>query len=210
MKYLKMLGLAAIAVMGLTALLGAGSASATVLCKTYVTPCLTGGDYGAGTEIHATTAAGATVVLKDTAGNVLNTCKSSTINGKTTNTGSATETVVGNIELISFSECTNSIALLNLGGFEIHYVGPKTKGSFTSSKAKATTSTVFGSCIYGTGSGAELGVMESDEMTEAELNVEAVLTKEEGSAALCPGDIRWVAKYSITKPKPLYFKEKMD
>jgi hypothetical protein len=34
MKYLKMLGLAAIAAMGLMAFLGASTASATVLCET--------------------------------------------------------------------------------------------------------------------------------------------------------------------------------
>lgn len=209
MKYLKMLGLVAVAAMALTALLGTGSASATVLCKTYVTPCPTGWDYGAGTEIHATTAAGTTVEVRTTSGTVLKTCKSSTIKGKTTNTGSATETVLGNIEEMTFTECTRSVAVLALGTFEIHYVGPKTKGVLTSKGAKITTNTIFGSCTYGTGSGTQLGVLESDEVTEAELNLEAVLTKEEGSG-LCPADAVWLAKYKITSPKPLYFKEKMD
>jgi hypothetical protein len=40
MKYLKMLGLAAVAAMALTAVLGASSASAaTFLCKTNANPC---------------------------------------------------------------------------------------------------------------------------------------------------------------------------
>ena len=37
MKYVKMLGLAAVAAMALMAFLGASSASATVLCKTHIT-----------------------------------------------------------------------------------------------------------------------------------------------------------------------------
>ena len=39
MRYMKMLDLAAAAAMALIALLGTGSASATVLCSEYVTPC---------------------------------------------------------------------------------------------------------------------------------------------------------------------------
>lgn len=209
MKYVKMLGLAALAALALSALLGSGSASATVLCKTYVTPCPAGWDYPAGTEIHASSKAGTSVVLRDTSGNELNTCTSSTIKGKTTNTGSATETVVGNIESLTLTGCKNTTTVLALGSFEIHYVGPKTKGVLTSSKAKVTD-VIFGvSCAYGTGSGTQIGVLESDETTEAELSVEAVLTKEEGGF-LCPGSAVWVAKYAITAPKPLYFKEKTE
>jgi hypothetical protein len=39
MKYLKMLGLAVVAAAALSAFMGAGSASATVLCTTNSTPC---------------------------------------------------------------------------------------------------------------------------------------------------------------------------
>ena len=209
MKYLKMLGLAAVAAMALTALLGAGSVSATVLCKTYVTPCPKGWDYAAGTEIHATEAAGVSSVFSSTGAETFDECADATIKGKTTNTGSATETVVGNIEAMTFSECTSTLTVLEMGQFEIHYLGPKTKGALTVKKTKVT-GTLFGvSCIFGAGSGTEIGVMESDESTEAEITVEAVLAKEGGSF-LCPGDIVWDAKYVITSPKPLYFKEKME
>jgi hypothetical protein len=80
----------------------------------------------------------------------------------------------------------------------------------TSSKAKLTTGGIFGtSCTYGTGSGTSLGVLESDEKTEAELSLEATLAKEEGGF-LCPATAVWKAKYVITSPKPLYFKEKTE
>lgn len=208
MKYLKMLGLAVVAAMALSAFLGAGSASATVLCKTYVTPCPAAWDYPAGTEIDASLAKGSSAVLSSTSGTVLNTCTDSTFKGKTTNTGGAAETVDGNVESMTFANCSSSIAVLALGKFEIHYVGPKTSGALTFIGSKATMLTFGVDCIYGTGSGTQVGVMTSEEgMENAEADVEAILAREEGSL-LCPNTISWKAKYVITTPKPLYFKEK--
>ncbi len=45
MKHVKLLGLIAVAAMALMALLGAGTASATVLCKTTTDPCPAGETY---------------------------------------------------------------------------------------------------------------------------------------------------------------------
>lgn len=208
MRNLKMLCLAVVAAAAFTAIFAAGSASATVLCKTYVTPCPAAWDYPVGTEIDASLAPGTSAVLSTTSGTVLNTCTESTFKGKTTNTGSATETVNGNVESMTFGKCSSSIAVLALGTFEIHYIGPKTSGALTFKGSKATMLTAGADCVYGTGAGTSIGTMTSEEgMESAEIDVAAVLGKEEGSI-LCPTTISWNAKYKITAPKPLYFKEK--
>lgn len=206
MKYLKILALAAAAALALTALLGAGSASATVLCKTYVTPCPAAWDYPAGTEIHASLAAGSSATLRDTSGKTLKTCTDSTLKGKTTNTGSATETVDGNIESLTFTGCSSTTHVLANGQFEIHYIGPNTRGQLTLKGVKVTTVSAGVSCTYGTGSAAPAGTMTAEEgMETAEIDLETVMTREAGGF-LCPVDAVWVANYKITAPKPLFFK----
>ncbi|MGN6814639.1 MAG: hypothetical protein ACTHK3_00920 [Solirubrobacterales bacterium] len=207
MKYVKILGLAAVLATALAALLGTASASATVLCKTYVSPCPAAWDYPANTVIHATLKPGTSLALRSTGGTLEATCAGSTIKGKTTNTGGEMETVNGNIEAFEFAECAQVSAATQLGTFEIHYVGPNTTGTLTSKNAKLTFVMAGLTCTYGTGAGTSLGVMESDETMTAELTVNATLNKAEGSF-LCPSDSVLTASYVITAPTPLYFKKK--
>ena len=72
MKYLKILGLAAVAAMALTAFMGAGTASATGLWK-YTTPS-ENDTLGVGTTITASLEAGTSAVLRDTGGLANDTC----------------------------------------------------------------------------------------------------------------------------------------
>lgn len=215
MKYLKVFGLAAVAAMALTALLGTGSASATVLCKTSPIPCPAGWDFDAGTEIHASTPDGISSSIATTSETLLETCADATFKGKTTNTGSATETVKGTVDAMTFTECTKTIDVIKNGSFEIHYIPkpdgkPNTRGELTLKNTSVTANTVVGSCVYGTGSETSVGEMTSEEEgTEAEIHVKAVLSKESGSF-LCPTDVVWTSNYKITAPKNLRFKDKME
>lgn len=215
MKYVRMLGLAAVAALVTMASLGSGSASATVLCKTTPIPCPAGWDWGVGTEIHATTGTGDSSVFATTAESTLATCAGSTIKGKTTTTGSATTTVKGNIEAMTFTECTGTVDVIAKGEFEIHYVPkpdnkPNTRGELTVIGTTVTVTTFGVSCVLGTGSGTAIGEMTSEEGTEAaEIHVKAILPKQEGSF-LCPGDVVWTTNYKFTSPKPLRFKDKME
>src|SRR5215470_1129708 len=96
MKYVKMLGLAAVAAMGLMAFLGASTASATVACKTQLTAnCHSSGwAYPAGTLWDASLEPGSTAILEATSGGTLeDTCTESTVAGKQENTGSSSETI---------------------------------------------------------------------------------------------------------------------
>jgi hypothetical protein len=205
MKYLRMLVLPALMASALAVLLGAGSASATVLCSEYVTPCPKGKALKAGTAIELSLRG--SLAIRDVGSNLIDTCTASTVKGKTTNEGSATETVEGDVTELKFEKCTSTFKTLKNGTFEIHYVGPKTTGDLISIGAEVTVSTFGVSCDYGTVGGVNLGLLESDETETPDFEEEATLPKEEGGF-LCPGSIVARAEYLITAPAKIYFKEK--
>jgi hypothetical protein len=210
MEYVKTLGLAAVAATALMALLGAGSASATVLCSTYMSPCPVGWNEPAGTEIDMTLKAGTSQTIFSTGGTLVETCTTSTFKGKTTNAGSATETIKGNVEKLTFENCGSEIKVVSTGAFEIHYVGPTTKGGLTTSGTHLTVVDFGVSCDYFTGSSwVEFAAMESDESISPEANVESVFTKEAGGF-LCPGSVVIGGHYLITKPTKIFFKKTME
>src|ERR1700746_2336683 len=94
MKYVKMLGLAAVAAAALMAFVGAGTASATgVLCSTTTgnNACPAAQRWAVGTVLHMTSEE--TVQLKTTGGVVASTCSTATVQGTiTVNPGGATTT----------------------------------------------------------------------------------------------------------------------
>lgn len=155
--------LAVVAATALMAFVGAGGASATVLCTTTPTnkDCPKGEDYAAGTQIIAS--AKTSVVLEDTEGNTVTTCAGGSLKGKTTNTGSATETVDGPNEELVWSNCKASVVTNELGSFEIH-ADEKHNGVVTGKVIGITLVTpLFVSCVYGSGSSAPLGTIASGE-----------------------------------------------
>lgn len=203
MKYVKVFGLAAVMAMAMMAFLGAGTASATVLCKTSLTEgCgASGWDYPAGTQIHATLEAGSSATLRNTESSIVNTCTESTVLGKTTNTGSSNETVVGHIEALSFGHCTNTTDVVSLGELEVHWDVGTDNGTLTARTAAVTMNLFGASCTYGAGGGTDLGTVTGGSM--ATMDVNAVVNKTAGGF-LCPGTAVWEAKYTVTSPEPLY------
>jgi hypothetical protein len=206
MKYLKILGLAAVAAMALMAFLGAGSASATVLCKTTITEgCATSGwDYPAGTEIVSTST---NTILTTSLANV--SCKHSEVRGKTTNTGSTTETVDGPVELLTFTECTSTVDVIAKGSLEVHHATkteaePKKMGTLTSKEAAVTVNIGGVSCVYGTSkAGTDLGSITDNAPSATTVDISATVEKKEGSF-LCPSTGLWEGTYTINSPNPLY------
>lgn len=210
MKYVKVLGLAAMAAVVLTALLGAGSASATVLCKENAIPCPEVKVYPAKTNVSATTEPETTVVFKATGGSELSTCSSSTIEGQTEKKGGEKEPIVIPIAQFSWFGCTSIVLTREVGTLEIDYIGPETRGTFTMKNVRVTVSTFGVTCTYGAGGTAiDIGTAKGspNETSPATLAVSSIVPKIEGSF-LCPNDIVWEASYYITEPIPLYFKEK--
>lgn len=208
MKYVKMLGLAAVAAMALMAMFGTGSASATVLCSKYESPCPKGKGLGAETEIDMTLKANTSLAIATTGGTLVETCTTSTFKGVTTNAGSATETVGGAVTELTYGGCDATIDVLFLGVFEIHYVGPNTRGELTVRGANLTVEDFGVSCDYSTGSWIEFAMMESDESISPEATIKSVFTKESGGF-LCPGSVVITGNYRITKPTEIYFKKEM-
>src|SRR5512144_2251569 len=122
MKYIKMLGLAAVAAAALMAFVGASSASATVLCKTSVVGtggiCPTGWGYSG--EIH-----GVAEVPPVLTGTINIECEESTVQGNATEgTGSPTETPNGAITTLTFTgNCNCEVVVVKNGTLEIHADG---------------------------------------------------------------------------------------
>ena len=202
MKYVKMLGLAAVAVAALMAFVGASSASASVLCKT--TPpsgiCPANQAYPAGTEIHAVNQE--KVVLHAEFGTL--ECEESTVSGTTEKEGSATETVKGNVTVLTFAKCNCEVKVLKNGSLEIHAEDDDGNGTLTANGQEVTTtcSTIFGNvhCIY---------VTENSNLGTVKGGNPAVFTgtptiSRKPTNALCSPQATWTANYKITSPTPLW------
>jgi hypothetical protein len=189
MKYVKMLGLAAVAAMALMAFLGASSASATVLCKTATNPCGAGWVYTGALEGSLTS--GSSAVLESTGENPLieDTCTVSVVKGEVTKDGGAGVNASGPVNSVSFEKCTNTTTVLNgTGTLEL-------EGSVVKAKGFEVTVNAGVSCIYSAGTGTTLGTFVGG--NPAKIVVNAVVNKSGGSF-LCPSDSKWTAEYTIT------------
>lgn len=209
MRYLKMLGLAAIAAAALSAVWGAGSASATVLCRTYTIPC---GEFWAWpTEItlKSSLEPGSSLVIRDTAGNVLTTCTGSSLESKITKKGSAVETVVLKNEKVSPGECTSTTHVVANGELEVHYAPSpnNTRGTLTLKGTKITITRFGVGCNIVAGAGSDIGTVTAPgpPNEHATLDVEGVLFVE-AESILCPGHVVLEAKFNVTEPTRVYVK----
>jgi len=198
MRYLKMLGLAAVAAAGLMAFIGASTASATEL-------------YSGATTLKTGTTFTPTVegtwVWETTEGSVLNTCTSGSLKGKTTNNGSSTETVKANIEELAFTSCTEGTATLSKGGLEIHYTSglngtvTSINGSGGAATEVTVNTTIFGSCVFVLPSGTTLGTLTGSTTSNDVLDGNAVATRKSG---LCPATLKWTWTWTTTIPSPMH------
>jgi hypothetical protein len=199
MKYLKMFGLAAILAMAFSAYLGAGSASATVLCTTKVAPpCGANWDEPAGTVVEASLIGSA--VIEDTSGTKLDTCLTGTHKWEMTNTGGAGMAVGQKLLELTFGNCTGPAKAVALGTEEEKYIEGTENGTMTD-KGTEVTGTVSGvSCTYGTGTGTDIGQFDGGLGEKDVEEISAALTKTAGGF-LCATSIKWTAQFQITKPK---------
>lgn len=202
MKAPKILGLVAVAAMALTALIGAGTASATALCKNNASTTACSETYGSGTEFNASLSSGTEFVTES----LTVKCLKSSLVGKTSNAGSSSETVKGTVETLTFEECGNhTVTVLKKGSLETHHISSTDNGTVTSSGAEITFLThtfLLGTihCIYATES-TDLGTLTGG--NPAKLSVEAEVAGVTTSA-FCSEKATWTAEYEVTSPKPLY------
>src|SRR4051794_37824167 len=208
MKQFKMLGLAAIAALGLMVMVGAGTASATELCSTNTSPC-TGTVYTSGTTVSAQLKAGTTAVLTNPISDVI--CTKSTTTGKTTSNGGGKGVpVTGKIESLEFTGCqTRSGVACTVKTLNIPYSASitatgsgngtltVTSGGTGNPGATVVCATLI-NCTFSTAS-ASLGVTGGNPAF-AKANAIALTP----SGGICPLESHWDAEYEVTAPKPLF------
>jgi hypothetical protein len=207
MKHLKILGLAAIAALALTAITGAGTASASRLCKTTVAVCPDAWDWPAGTNLQFSLDSAS--VVFEVNGIIEDTCTTSTMAGNTMNTGSSTETVEIPLGTKTFTNCTNTTKVLARGALEIH-ADPNAQGQdvgagTVTSKGTELTVVAFGfiSCVLKTGAGLDIGTLDepANANSDATLTVKATI---QAFGAGCPPSVDLTGEYKVTSPTPLY------
>ena len=203
MKYVKMLGLAAVAAAALMAFVGASTASATTL--TNGTTAMKAGD-----AIHANNSG--TVTLTTTFKNI--TCTESTVAGTISNAGGFKENekkekediaVSGSVETLTWGGCNCEVKTLAGGSLSISSNGANS-GAVTSSNAEVTAQcngTIFGNvhCIYATGAGTSLGTLNGG--TGAKLEVKENNIPRLATSAICAEKAHWDATYVVDTPATL-------
>jgi hypothetical protein len=173
-------------VIGLTALGGAATASATTL--------ETNGVKQTGAVTIEATLSGSTV-LKDTSNSFLDTCTVSTL--KATTSVFTGTLISGPISTLSYSKCTHEPAVVDqAGSLSIERVAGTTNGTVRSTGAKWTLPvTIFGSVITATcaTSATDIGTLTGVASGNATLDLNGVLN----CGSIIPS-ARWEGKYLVT------------
>ena len=185
MKYVRTLGLLAVAAAALMAF--AATASATTV---------TSGNETWDSEISAT--AEGHVVLDNPIAKI--ECASA-VQGAVETHGDGV-TAGGNISALSFFNCTNSwhVTVVNKGSLEIHHISGSNDGTLTSSGA-TVESTRFGvTCRYAT-SNTDIGRVTAGE--HGTLDISAAIPFHSGSGLCGSGATTWTGSYSVTTPTNL-------
>jgi hypothetical protein len=186
MKYVKMLGLLAVAAAALMAF--AGTASATTV---------TGPNGETTPTIHAVHE-GSHVILNNPIAKI--ECNS-TVEGTVASHGAGL-TVFGPIGTLNFTNCTNSwhVTVVTSGSLELHYSSPGV-GTLTSSGATVTTTRFGIVCNYATGN-THIGAITDSSITGggATLHINAQIPIHSGSSAFCgSGASGWSGSYVTTQ-----------
>ena len=189
MKYLKILSLAAVAVIAPMAI-GVGSASATTLEVGGVAK-------NEAVEITASLESGTSLLLQLTNGAFANTCTESHVNGKTSVfTGT---TVSGPLSTLTFNKCTNEKVVVDkAGSLSVERIGSTTNGTVRSSGAEVTVPSPIGTLNCKTGEGVDIGTLTGKASGQATLDIKAILN----CGFLAPS-AAWAGSYSITSPSGL-------
>jgi len=196
MNYLKTLGFAAVAAAALIAFLGAGTASATVLCTNTPSPGTHCARKEGVNQILDASGQGALVFLT-TSGTTVSTCTEGTIKSKITNAGSTTETVKGNMDGLTWGGCTTTTDTLANGTLEVHHESGTDNGTVTSSGSEVTIRFLGVSCRYKTNN-TDIGTLTGG--NPATLDIEAIVPPGPGNPLGCPDHLVWKGDYTFTTP----------
>jgi len=196
MKYVKMLGLAVMAAVFM-AIVGAATASATVICENNLNTEKCSAPYAIGTKGTASVPAGSSVSLTNTANESLDTCTESTVTGVLKSQG-AEKPALSELSSITFGNCTFPTKTVNPGRGELTWIKGTDNGTLFTYETQATINTIFfGSCIYGV-TGTDMGTTVGG--NPGSLTVNAIVEKFSGSAFACPSTAKLTGTYVATSP----------
>jgi hypothetical protein len=209
MRYMKMLGLAAVAAAALMAFVGAGTASAKegVLCSTTSNPCNSKWAVNTVLDFSLKSGTSATVVNSVSPAELLDTCTgtATTVKGTLTANPDATGTATVKNTSLLWESCTFTTTTILPGALKVERIAGTSNGTVRAdAETQVTINTVFfGSCVYGVKAGAHLGELtEGTTATPAEFRTEkAVVEKLPGSNFACPPKVLWTATYVLTTPE---------
>jgi hypothetical protein len=200
MKYLKMIGLAAVTAAAVMAFAGAGTASADEICTVLENPCTK----NRVTQLHETLRTGTSAKIEDTSGNVLATCTSVTRLTEVVKQGVGVKPVtfkeISTVFGTAGTPCTFPISTPKTGTGTLAESGRGITETSAESEITINTS-LFGSCTYGTGSGTDMGTIKSG---STEVTINAVINKVAGSFA-CPPTTRLNASMVITNHNAIIY-----
>lgn len=200
MKYLKIMGLAAVAAMALMAF-GAGSASAVTLCKEAKSPCPEASRYTSGTAITASLKTKTVATLTSSLGNVV--CTESAVSGKTTATSGSP--LPGTISSLSFKSCTLGSSSCTVTVENLPYAASVDASATVGNGTLTTTGQAHVDCGSALNCIFKKAVALSVTGGNPALvtaNTALELIKNEGF--ICPSSATWDAEYEVTAPKPLF------
>jgi hypothetical protein len=211
MRNLKMLGLAVVAALALTALLGASSASAERLCKVEGPKDCLGQYYPVGTKIHAQLKPG--TKLSITYGFVTQSCKASTLDAELTDAGGdptaeLNTEVTAAVTGFTMQECTYPWTAESLGTLRLTWAG-NSKQYYNEEGLRLAYKGPEGTCVMrGAGENADGShrlpgkyLLGGAPATISEVNTE--YQKVSGTLA-CPKAMFLTAEYEVTTPTPLF------
>jgi hypothetical protein len=196
MNYVKVLVPAVVTAGALLAFIGAGTASATVLCSTTADPCPSAQKWAFQTADFSL-APGTSYNLKEPGfgGATIDTCTGGTLEGFMEN-GNATLTARETVLTAGFklSGCTFKTSTELGGDLEVHKIAGTSNGTVTGTRFRITV-LAFGlfTCLYEIRAGQDLGTLT--EGKPAIFHVEAEFLASGG----CPA-AEWNATYTVTDP----------
>ena len=177
----------------------AAPASATTLTSP------AGTQLGSGITMHLKEKKGKWKIIVQSTEEVFTECNRFTLHMESTNAGSSTETIDFDVTKFKQEECTIPVITLNKGTFEVHTALFFSNGNATITwKGQEVTlkpGPFFGSCVYGTGSGVDMGTLLGG--APAVVNLQSTLVRVGGDFA-CPEQVTVTAEYEVTSPNPLF------
>jgi hypothetical protein len=184
MKYVKLLGLAALSAMALMAF--ASTASATTLE-------VGGSAKNESVSIKSNIATGTSALLEDTSAISQNTCTTSNVEGSSSSPFTATK-VTGAVSSLTFSNCDRTVTVHAAGKLYVEWTSG-TNGKVGSEEAEVTSGSPFGTLTCVTGTGTHIGTLTGVASGNATMHINAVLD--------CGISARWTGTYTVTSPSGL-------